>query len=158
MCDKTKIQSAINEAKHYGWWNNDNNSVVGIKIPSTANVYFENDDSLYGTDSTQFDLWSDNKPEELEELWNDFCDENGFDKNSVYAVELVKCKEWESAAFDSIVGDFVCEAIVDVAREINEYFTGDDSVIGCFIEGEGYRSGILPKMRDLMIEWLELDK
>lgn len=52
----------------------------------TWNIGFMND--VYGVeDETQFDLTDNEGASDLEELWVDFADENGFDPNKVLYVK-----------------------------------------------------------------------
>ena len=52
-------------------------------------IIFENDDAIFD-DDTEFYAES---ALELEELWADFCEENGFDENCIIDVEFV-CEDY----------------------------------------------------------------
>ena len=141
---KTKIQEVIEEAKKCGEW-------VDI-APASVNVLFYDDDRFDGVSETQFDLWSRSIEDELEDLWNEFSDENGFSRDCVYAVEYAPTGLTRED-YEIVIGDMVCKEILNAAANIDLYVRGDGVDIGK-IENDGYDTGVLPLMRDLMITWL----
>lgn len=145
---KTKIQEVIEEAKSAGCWR--------AVTPESVNVYFDvktPTGMVVCRDETQFDLWSRSKESELEDLWNEFSDENGFDRDSVCAVESVGMNRDD---YEEVIGDKVCEEILNAAINLDLFFRGE-GVDTDGIEDEGYDTGILPQMRDLMIKWLYME-
>lgn len=74
------IKEAITEAMKQGNW-----SVV-LGEPTSIEIYFENDEGR--PDSTQFDLYADNKITEADTLYRTFCRENHFPENTVTEVEV----------------------------------------------------------------------
>ena len=74
-----KIREAIRKAEKAGEW-----SIV-LHEPTSIEIYFINDDGR--EDSTQFDLYADDKITEAEELYQTFCRENNFPEDTVTAVE-----------------------------------------------------------------------
>ena len=79
------IYEAVKQAKRDKRWDE-------TKVPITVNIGFMPRRDVY--DETQFDLYEDyDRTRELEELWKDFCKENGLRPTCVLCVETVEYED-----------------------------------------------------------------